>query len=151
MVLSQIFKSCKQKPRKNLDKEFANQLDFNSVKFPFHKKNYTKIEKNISINVFGYGDKTPCYIYTLKQTFAKHVDLLLLPDSKNSHYVLMKDFDRFINNKANHLGKKYFSRYCLQRFSSAKVLECQVKSCLAINHAKSVLLPEENEYVNFQD
>ena len=37
--------------------------------------------KNISINLFGYKDETPCYIYTSKQTFAKHVDLLLLPDS----------------------------------------------------------------------
>ena len=116
MVLSQIFKSCKQKSRKNLDKQFANQLDFNSVKFPFYKKNYTKIEKNISINVFGYGDKTPCYIYTLKQTFAKHVDLLLLPDSKNSHHVLMKDFNRLINNKANHHGKKIFFSILLTMF-----------------------------------
>ena len=29
-------------------------------------------------------------------------------------------------------------------------VECHVKNCLAINHRKSVLLPEEGEYVNFQ-
>ena len=47
--------------------------------------------------------------------------------------------------------RKYFCQYCLQCFSSAKVLLCQVKNCLAINHTKSDLLPEENECVNFQN
>ena len=31
------------------------------------------------------------------------------------------------------------------------MLECHVKNCLAINHTKSVLLLEENEYVGFQN
>ena len=35
--------------------------------------------------------------------------------------------------------------------SSSKVLEFHVKNCLVIYHTKSVLLPEENEYVNFQN
>ena len=39
----------------------------------------------------------------------------------------------------------------LKCFSSSRILECHVKNCLAINHVKSVLLPEENEYVNFQN
>ena len=49
-----------------------------------------KIEKqnNISINVSRYEDETPYHIYTSKQTFEKHVDLVLLSNSKNSYYVL---------------------------------------------------------------
>ena len=31
------------------------------------------------------------------------------------------------------------------------MLECHVKNYLAINHTKSVLLPEKNEYFNFQN
>ena len=30
------------------------------------------------MSVFGYEDKTPYHIYTSKQTFEMHVDLLLL-------------------------------------------------------------------------
>ena len=35
-------------------------------------------------------------------------------------------------------------------FSGSKVSECHVKTFLAINPKKSVLFPEENEYVNFR-
>ena len=39
----------------------------------------------------------------------------------------------------------------MMKFLKTKVLEDQVKNCLAINHIKSVSLPEEYQYVNFQN
>ena len=45
---------------------------------------------------------------------------------------------------------KHFCLYCLQCFSSSKVLGV-IKNCLVINHRKSVFLPEENKFVNFQN
>ena len=91
-----------------VDKEFPNQLDFKGVKSSVHKKDYPKIKKqhNIPINGFAYEDKTPYLTYTSKQIFEKHVDLLLLSNSKSSHYVLIKDFNRFMTNKTKHHGKK---------------------------------------------
>ena len=49
MLLSQIVKSCKQKPCKisNVDKEYARQFSLEGVKFPVRKKDYAKIEKKI--------------------------------------------------------------------------------------------------------
>ena len=136
---------------RNVDKEFANQLNFKGIKFPVYTKDYAKREKqnNISINVFGYEYETPYRIYTSKQTFEKHDDVLLLSNSKNSHYALIKKFNRFTTNKTRHHGKKYFCRYCLQCFYSSRVLEYHVKNCLAINHAESILLSEENKYFSF--
>ena len=60
---------------------------FKGLKCPVHKKDSWKIEKqnNIYINAFGYEDETVYGIYTWKQTFEKHVDLLLLSTSKNSN------------------------------------------------------------------
>ena len=105
-------------------------------KISAHKKDYVKIEKqNISINVFSYKDETPYHIYTSKQTFEKYADLLQSSNCKNSHYVLMKDFNRFITNKTKL--RKQFCWYCLQCFSSSRVLKCHVKNCLAINDTKS--------------
>ena len=46
--------------------------------------------------VFGYENKTSYHIYTSKQTFEKLVNLLLSLNSKKPHYVLIKDFYRFI-------------------------------------------------------
>ena len=86
----------------------------------------------------------------------KNVDLLLLSNSKNPHYVLIKDFDRVIHyvlikdfdrvitNKTEHHGKKHFCWCCLQCVFSSKVVECHVRNCLAINHTKSI-------YINFQN
>ena len=112
---------------------------------------YNRQTKNTSIDVFGYEDETPYRIYTSKQTFEKHVDLLLLSDCKNSHFVLITDFNRFMTNKTKHHSKKHFCPYCLQCFCTSRVLESDVKNCLAINHTKPVLLPEENVSVNFQN
>ena len=88
-------------PRKsrNVDKEFTKQLNFKGLKFSVHKEDYAQKEKqnNISFSVFGYEDKTAYRIYTSKQTLEKHVDF------KNAHYVLNKDFDKFMTkqNKAS--------------------------------------------------
>ena len=46
------------------------------------------------------------HIYTSKQTFEKYADLLQSSNCKNPHYVLMKDFNRFITNKTK-LGKQF--------------------------------------------
>ena len=53
--------------------------------------------------------------------------------------------------KTKHHGKRHFCQYGSQCFSSPKVLECQTKNGLAINNTKSVLFPEESQYVNFQN
>ena len=136
----------------NVDKEFAKQLNFKDMKFLAHEKDYVKIEKqnNISINAFGNEDETPHPIYTSKQTFEKHADLLLLTNSKNSRDVLIKDFNRFMTYEIKHHGKKTFADIVYSAFLAQKVFKYYVKKCLVINHTK-VLLLEEGEYVNFHN
>ena len=105
---------------RNVYNEFAKQVIFKCVKDPVRKKDYAKIEKqnHIFINVFGYEDETPHHIYTSKQTFGKQVDLLPFLNSNNSHYFLIKDFNKFMTDKTKYHGKKHFYRYCLQYFFS---------------------------------
>lgn len=55
--------------------------------------------------MFGYEDKTLYYIYTSKITFKNHVGLM---NTKNLHYFLIKEFNRFMNNKTKHHGKNIF-------------------------------------------
>ena len=50
------------------------------------------------------------------------MDLLVISNKNKSHYVYIKDFNRFICNKRKGKSKKHFCRYCLQSFSGAKVL-----------------------------
>ena len=95
---------------KNVDREFAKHINFTGAKFSVHKKDYAKIEKqnSIFISVFGYENIKPYCIYTYKQTFEKHVDLLLSWNSKYSHFVFIKAFNIFMTNKTRIMVKNIF-------------------------------------------
>ena len=68
------------------------------------------------------------------------MDLLLIFDETKSHYVYIKDFDIFIFNKIKKKKKKYFSKSCLQCFSSKNVLNEHNKICLKMNCEQAVKL-----------
>ena len=63
------------------------------------------------------------------------MDLLLLIGENKSHYVYVKDFDRFIFHKTKNKNKKYFKKSCLQCFTSKNVLTKHKEACLSINDA----------------
>ena len=42
-----------------------------------------------------------------KNTFKRHVDLLLLEEESQYHYALIKDFSTFMYNQTWHCDKKY--------------------------------------------
>ena len=88
------------------------------------EKDFSKIEKknNICINVFCYENKLVFPIYISNQKFENSMDLLLVTDGDKSHYVYIKDFDRFMFHKTRNKNKKYFCKSCLQCFSSKNVL-----------------------------
>ena len=68
------------------------------------------------------------------------MDLLLVTDCDISHYVYIKDFDRFMFHKTKNKNKKYFCKSCLQCFSSKNVLAKHKEVCLNINFAQSIRL-----------
>ena len=74
------------------------------LNFQCKKKILAKIEvkNNICINVFGYEDKLVFPIYVSDQKFEDSMDLLLLIDDDKSHYVYIKDFDRFMFHKTKN-------------------------------------------------
>ena len=106
------------------------------------EKDFSKIEvkSNICINVVGYEDEFVFLIYVSDQKFEDSMDLLLLIDDDKSHYVYIKDFDRFMFHKTKNKNKKWFCRSCLQCFSSENVLIKHKEDCLSINGKQSVKL-----------
>ena len=89
-----------QKELKKLKKKkkIAKKLDYDRIEFAVQEKDFNKIEvkNNICINVFGYENELVFPIYVSDQKFEDSIDLLLLIDNDKSHYVYMKDFDRFM-------------------------------------------------------
>ena len=64
----------------------------------------------ICINIFCYENKLTYPIYISDQIFENCMDLLLTTDENMSHYVYIKDFNRFMCNKTKNKNKKYFCK-----------------------------------------
>ena len=131
---------------KKIDKEYINQLDYSEIEFPVTTKKYNKIEKQneININVFGYENKQPYPIYISKEKYEKHMELLLITEDENKHYVLIKDFNRFMYNQTKHEHKKHFCMHSLQCFSSEEVLNNHKNNCIQVNGEQAIKMPDKN-------
>ena len=140
---------------KKSDKEYINKLDYSGIEFPVTTKQYNKIEKQneININVFGYENKQPYPIYVSKEKYENHMELLLITEDKNKHYVLIEYFNRFMYNQTKHKESKHFCMHCLQCFSSERVLNDHKDNCITVNGTQAVKMPDKNnntlKYNNF--
>ena len=118
-------------------------LIMKELNFLFLKKDYCKIERqnNICINAFCYENNLTYPVYVSDEKFGSNcMDLLLITNENKSHYVYIKDFNRFMCNKTKNKNKTYFCKCCLQCFSSEKVLQEHKENCLVINGKESVKL-----------
>ena len=66
------------------------------------------------------------------------MDLLFISGKDKSHYMNIKDFDRFMFHKTKTKNKKYFCKNCLQCLRSKNVLIKHKEVCLSINGTQSV-------------
>ena len=98
------------------------------------------MQNKICINVFCCDNKLTYPVYLSDQKFNDNMDLLLMFNEFKSHYAYIKDFDRFMFNKAKNRNKKHFCKCCLQCFSSKEILIEHKKYCLVINGKRSVKL-----------
>ena len=133
-------KTQKRKILRELGKRtrrWINELNYDGIDFPLSQKHYNKVEKqnSIRINVFGYENGQPFPIHISKETFEDQMNLLLITKNEKKHYVLIKDFNAFMYNQSKHKERKHFCMYCLQCFSSERILANHVNNCLTINGA----------------
>ena len=98
---------------------------------------------------FCYENKLIYPVHILDQKFENSMDLLPIFDGDKSHYVYIKDFDRFMFHKTKNKNKRYFYKSCSQRFSSKNVFTEHKNVCLSINGAQFVIL--EKGAIEFKD
>ena len=86
---------------KKTSKKIVKILNYDGIEFQVQEKDFNKIEvkNNIRINVIDYADKLVFPIYVSHQKLKDPMVLLLLNDDDKSHYVYMKDFNRYILTK----------------------------------------------------
>ena len=134
---------------KKSDKEYINKLDYSGIEFPVTTKQQNKIEKQneININVFGYENKQPYPIFVSKEKYDRQMNLLLITENDNKHYVLIKDLNRFMFNQTKYEGKKHFCMHCLQCFSSERVLSTYKDNCIQVNGTQAVKMPDKDNNI----
>ena len=134
---------------KKSDKAFIQNLNYSGIEFPVTTKQYNKIEKNneININVFGYEEKQRYPIYVSKEKYEDCMNLLLITENENKHYVLIKDFNKFMYNQTKHKERKHFCMHCLQCFSSERVLTDHKENCIQVNGTQAIKMPDKNNNI----
>ena len=138
---------------KKTDKQYIEKLDYSGIEFPVTVKQINEIEKqnNICINLFGYEEKQKFPIFISKEKFTDHMELLLITEGENKHYVLIKDFNKFMFNQTKHEHRKHFCMHCLQCFSREDVLTEHKNNCISINGEQAIKMPEKGDKVYFKN
>ena len=75
------------------------------------------------------------------------MNLLLITENDNKHYVLIKDFNKFMSNITKHHGRKHFCMHCLQCFSSERVLNNHKDNCIQVNGTQAVKMPDKDNNI----
>ena len=134
---------------KKEEKKMINELNYEGIESPVSQKHYNKVEKrnSIGINVFGYENGRPFPIHISKETFEDQMNLLLIIKDTKKHYVLIRDFNAFMYNQSKHKERKHFCMYCLQCFSSERILANHVNNCLTIIGAQAINMPKQGENI----
>ena len=90
------------------DKRLSSNLSYDGIVSPVKEKDFKKIkvQKNISVNMFGYENKLVFPIYISSKDFDDSIDLLLLLEDNKTHYVYIKDFNTFMFCKTKNKNKK---------------------------------------------
>ena len=124
-------------------------MNYKGIEFPVSQRQYNKIEKqnDIRINVFGYEKRQPFPIHICKEKFQDQMNLLLIAEDEKKHYVLIKDFNAFMYNQSKHKEKKHFCMFCLQCFSSERVLAKHKSNCLMITGKQAINMPKKGENI----
>ena len=90
-------------------------------------------------------------IYISKENFENQINLLLITEGENRHYVLIKDFNEFTYNQTKHKERKYFCMYCLRCFSSEDILTKHRRIRITINGEQAIKMSEKGEKVYFKN
>ena len=116
-------------------------------------KDVGKIEKQNSINIsiFGYENEKLYPIRISREEYDDHMDLLYITEVKNSHYVLIKNFNSLMYNFTKYKDTKHFCKRCLHCFSSKNLPERHKGDCFLINGTQAIEMPAEGSKIYFKN
>ena len=117
-------------------REQAEELNWEGCKFPMAVNKIKLFESrnpHISVNCFGWtesrGNGSVFPLKIAREEKEIHVDLLLLKKEFKSHFVLVKNFSRFLSSQVCRNGQRFFCKRCLNSFPRVESLEKHQALC----------------------
>ena len=90
--------------------------------------------------MFCYENSLVYPVYVSDEKVKNYMDLLMKTSKNKLHYAYIKDFNKFIFNKAKCKNKKHFCKCCLQCFSSEIISVKHKETCFKINGKQTIKL-----------
>lgn len=152
-VLAALHPVQKHSDRISKYKDYVKELKFRNITFPVKMKDILVFEKQneISVNVFGYEKEEIFPLHITKTKYKRHVNLLMISNSKNSHYCWIKDLNRLLFDQKTCKNRHYYCPYCLHGFTKEKLLEEHYPCCRTNVPQKTKLPSESNKWLRYKD
>ena len=144
-----------KRERVNNYKQYRKEINTKGIDFPFQPKQIKKfleLNKDISVSIFMLEDQTKLKsIIPLKpykgETRKNHVDVLLVQNEENSHYITIKDINQLIQQNRN---KTYLCTICyINKFSCKSALDKHKEICNQSPKDSSEIKLDENKEERF--
>ena len=104
-ILAKRFPATKDKERVSKYMQHEATLNMTGITYPVKAddKVIKKIEKqnNLSINIYTNEGRQIHPLIVSKSRYEEHVDMLLIRDGDNSHYVLISSLERLVGSTIN--------------------------------------------------
>ena len=110
-------------------------LDMSNISFPTPIDQLDRFERRnptLAINVFGWDEEEKKIYYRrpTKSLGECQINLLLISNNEQSHYVLITNVSAMLTRQlSHHNGKKHFCFYCMHAFESEDTLNRHSKLC----------------------
>ena len=135
-------------------KQYETEINMHGVPFPTPLSSIERIENNnpnLSIAVFGYDKDDGVYpLRRAKEIRESHIQLLLIRDGDESHYCLIRNFNRLLASRTKHHGGSHHCENCLHGFSSRALLEKHETLCHD-QKAQRTEFPKEGSILKFKN
>ena len=139
----------------------AETLNWSGISFPTPFNEISKFEQNnpgLAVNVFGFEDGEVFPIRPSEEK-GKMIDLFWFKEGKNTHFCLIKDFNRLVSSQVHTKNSFEIFRRCITKIpaddkrkkgtilTAAEKLERHLESCGKFDFVKTVM-PEPGSKQN---
>ena len=112
--------------------KYENELNMDGITYPIKMTAIKKVEEqnNLSISIFEWDFDESCAIPMRHgRGEGTPVELLYLEQDERSHYVLITNFNKFMNHRSKNGHARHFCMKCLFGFASESKLSDHIKLC----------------------